>query len=189
MSKFQFRLARLAHVRAVQERVARERWLAAEELARAAEAKAEFAREAVVRARDELRAEQSAPTIAIERVMAGSRLVETLRDRRRSTVEHARTLRFQAEELRRPWSERRREVRGLEKLESRDLGQHQQDELVRESRELDEVASMRASARTRQRAGTDARAAAHETEPTLGALSPWTDRDGEGAHDADKTGA
>ncbi len=187
MSKFQFRLARLTHVRALQERVARERWLAAEELTRAAEAKAESAREAVLRARDELRAEQSAPTIAIERVMAGARLVETLRERRRSAVEHARTLRFQADELRRPWSERRREVRGLEKLESRDLQQHQQDELVREARELDEVASMRASARTRQRAGADARTPAGVTEPTLGALDPWTDRSGESALHADKT--
>jgi flagellar export protein FliJ len=186
MSKFQFRLARLAHVRALQERVARERWLAAEELTRAAEAKAESARETVLRARDELRAEQSAPTIAIERVMAGARLVETLRERRRSAVEHARTLRFQAEELRRPWSERRREVRGLERLESRDQEQHRQEELVREARELDEVASMRASARTRQRAGADARVAAQGTEPTLGALSPWTDRDDTGAHDIDK---
>jgi flagellar export protein FliJ len=147
MSAFRFRLARLAHVRALQERLAREQWLAAEELARAAEDKAALARDTLLRARGELRALQSEPTIAVERVMAASRLVETLRERRRAAVEHARTLRFQADELRRPWSERRREVRGLERLEERDLEAHRTEEATRESREIDEVASMRASAR------------------------------------------
>ncbi len=149
MSAFRFRLARLAHVRALQERLARERWLAAEELARAAEDKAEAARRSLLRAREELRALQSAPKIAVERVMAASRMVETVREGRRAAAQHARTLRFQADELRRPWSERRREVRGLERLEQRDLEEHRREEVVREARELDEIASMRASARTR----------------------------------------
>lgn len=173
MSAFKFRLARLAHVRALQERVARERWLAADELARGAETKAERARDELTRARDELRQEQSAPTLALERVLAGARLVETFRERRRAAVEHARTLRFQADELRRPWSERRQEVRGLERLESRDGEAHRKDELVRESRELDEVASMRASARARQRANAN-------LEPDESTLDGWTEPDGAG---------
>lgn len=144
MSAFRFRMARLQHVRGLEEQIAREMFLAADRTARESEGAADAARVAITHAERELRGVQSKPRIDIGELFAHQRHLDRRRELRVQALARARALRAQAETLRNKWSERRRELRGLERLEERDHESWRQDELVRETRELDEVAIARA---------------------------------------------
>jgi flagellar export protein FliJ len=144
VSAFRFRMARLQHVRGLEEQIARELFLSADRTAREAESAADAARLAITDAERELRAVQSKPRIDIRQLFAHQRHLDRRRELRMQALARARALRVQAEGLRSRWSERRQELRGLERLEERDLEAWRQDELVREARELDEVAIARA---------------------------------------------
>jgi flagellar export protein FliJ len=151
MSRFRFRLERLASVRKVQEQLERERWLAAELRAREAEAAAARLRDAVASGEAELRLRQGAGTLRAAELLHGQAAVERLQGLLRRARERARSARFQAERLRAPWEERRKELRGLERLEQRARRDWLRAELRRDAARMDEVAS----ARARRAAGPD----------------------------------
>lgn len=151
MSAFQFRLSRLQHVRALEEHIAREIFLAADRVARDAESAADHARQAIVHAEGELRSAQARPRIDVHELFAHQRHLDLCRAQRNVALARARSMRAQAETSRQSWSERRKELRGLERLEERDRTAWQQEELVRETRTLDEVALMRSQRNKRTR--------------------------------------
>lgn len=146
MKRFQWPLERVHRVREIQEEVARAAWAEAAQRARAAEEHVDALRAA----RDEARAKLMA--VPGERFdPAQAALDRDLVDRASRAISHARerakTLAFQAERLRRPWEERRRDVRGLEKLREKASTHHRRDARRSEADELDEIAQQRAAAR------------------------------------------
>jgi len=152
---FHFRLARLKRLREIEESAARERFLAVERVARDAEEAVERARAEVVAAEDSLRATQSSASFAPGTVLTSLVAIDALRARVRTLVERARTARAEAEVQREAWSVRRRDVKGLERLEDRDRERWRAEEAHREAQTLDEVASLRAAARDRAEASME----------------------------------
>ena len=155
MKGYQFRLARLMRVRDVEERIAKERFLAADRIAREAEDAVVDAREAVRSAEDDLRATQAQQSLSPSRVLAALDLIAGLRARVRALHERSLPLRAAAEVERAAWGERRRDLRGLERLEDRDRERVRAEEGRREALTLDEVAAMRAEARDRAAASME----------------------------------
>lgn len=155
MKGFHFRLARLKRLREIEENAARERFLAADRSAREAEDAARAARDAVHRAEDELRAVQSSPSFGASTVLNGLVTVDALRARIPLADERTRAARAKAEVERQAWSERRRDVKGLERLEDRDRERWTAEEGRREALTMDEVASLRAAARDRAEASME----------------------------------
>ena len=145
MKRFDFRLGRVRRVRALQEVVERERWMEAE--ARCAEAEAELARwvEATRNARMDLRDLVGSPTIGVRRVLLGQEQLRGLEQGCTRVRERVRTLRDQADRLREPWQERRRELAGLERLEERAREAWRQEERSEDTRQMNELASSRAA--------------------------------------------
>lgn len=145
MTRFEFRLARLARVRAVEETLARERFQSAELAARETEALAGTHRESVARAEDDLRAQQCAGKLAPRGVLSSLGVIDGLRAGWRAAVERARSQRFQAEEMRRAWGARVREKKSLTRLEGRDRAAWRMQESRVDARTIDEIASIRAA--------------------------------------------
>lgn len=150
MKGFQFRLARILRVREVEEQAAKERFLAADRIAREGETRADAARETLVHAQEELRAAQAEHALAPAFLVTAQNALDELRRRRRSAADRARTLRLQAAAEQTAWAERRRGVKGLERLSDRDRERWRADAAQAEAKQLDEVGSMRAAARARE---------------------------------------
>lgn len=155
MKGFQFRLARLQRVRSVEERAARERFVTAEHLARAAEDAVLAAEEDVRGAEAELRAEQSSTAVSPSRVLTALDALARLRERVQLLRDRAKPLRASAEAERTHWSERRRDLRGLERLEDRDRERWWTEAGRRDALAMDEVAGLRAAARDRLEASME----------------------------------
>ncbi|MBI5363000.1 MAG: flagellar export protein FliJ [Planctomycetes bacterium] len=155
MKGYHFRLARLMRVRDVEERTAKERFLAADRIAREAEDAVVRARDAVRDAEGDLRAAQADRALSPTRVLTTLDALAGLRARVRVLHERSLPLRAAAEVERAAWSERRRDLRGLERLEDRDRERWRAEEGRREARTLDEVAAMRAEARDRAAASME----------------------------------
>jgi len=141
---FRFRLGRLRKVRRLQEEQERERWLEAELARREAEAAEQQARAALHAAEEDLRARQAADALGVLEVLQAQDALERVNVVLRGARERARTAAYQAERMRAPWEERRKEVRGLERLEERAREVWRREELRRETMEMDEVARRRA---------------------------------------------
>lgn len=145
MKGFRYRLARVLRVREVQGEIARIAWQEAEASSQAARESAASMRRARAQAGLQLSSDLESGEIGAAAMIPGHRALDTM-DRAAGRLErNARTLALQAEELRRPFEERRREVRGLERLRDKRLREHRQENLREESAELDEVATTRAS--------------------------------------------
>lgn len=155
MKGYHFRLARLKRVRDVEERTARERFLAADRRASDAEDAVARARDAVCAAEGDLRAAQSSRTLSPAHVLTALGAVAGMRERARVLHDRSLPLRAAAEAERGAWSERRRDLRGLERLEDRDRERWRAEEGRREALALDEVAAMRAEARDRATASME----------------------------------
>lgn len=155
MKRFQFRLARLARVRALQEEQARAEWQAAEQEARAAEARTARATADRDTARGLLADDLSAGALGPGEVMLAhgqlDRMDREIRQRREVQV----TARFQADQARAPWEERRRDVRALERLEERARDDHHREAEAAEAQTLDEVASTRAARKNQRNSSGD----------------------------------
>jgi flagellar export protein FliJ len=149
MQRFHFRLERLKRVREVEEQAARERFLAADRRARDAEDAADAARCELVAAEARHCAALAERKSDPARILLELAAIDGLRADAGRTLERARTARAEAERERQAWSERRRDVRGLERLAGRDLERWRAETARREAQELDEVASVRAAARER----------------------------------------
>lgn len=149
MSRFRFRLARLLRVREIEERLARERWVAQELASREADALVERRRaehDLALRELGELRAKPRLdPAAVLDAESWGERLLAA----RGAALERARTARFQADELAGAWRLREREKEGLERLSRRDREIHRRASDAVETKALDEIALMRAARRAR----------------------------------------
>lgn len=150
MTRFRFPLARLARVRSIQERLAREAWQAAVAEARLAEAGLDAAHAAVDGARDALRRLASAGALDVGNVLIAQRELARLERDEVRVRERVVTLRERAERLRPAWQERRREVVGLERLEQHARDAWTVEERRREARAMDEVAETRAARARRE---------------------------------------
>jgi flagellar export protein FliJ len=149
MKKAEFPLARVKRVRAVEEQLARARFGSAEAMAREAEALVDARQADVAIAIDDLRGLQGAPSLAPSAVITALSVVDHRREELRQALARAQTLRFQAEELRKHWVERAKDLRGLERLESRTLDTARREAEHAEMLQLDETASQRAERASR----------------------------------------
>lgn len=178
MTKYAFRLQRVQRVRAVEEELARARFGEAETAARLAEERTEDRRRAIDVAIDDLRGLQGSPTLAPTSVIAALGLVEEARTAWRAAEDAARNLRLAAEDARRAWMERRRDLEGLDRLDERSRAEFLQERDRLETLALDEVASQR-NARNR-RADAARNAASHVDSPRPSAGAPHTVHDQQG---------
>lgn len=144
--RFEFRLRRVARVRDIEERLAREERAVAEVRAREAESVREQARDALHAARLEL-ARYLAGTVDARAVLSAHRLIDDhqrlLGERTEAAAAERRTADAAAEVHR----ERKAASQAMEKLRDRARDRHQ-DALAREENaEMDEIASVRARRR------------------------------------------
>lgn len=153
MARFNFRLERVLRVRAVLEEVARAEWRAAEHAAAVAEERHRsllLEREA---------AQSDLPVgpgpLDVNGLLWRQASVERMSEAAGRLRERALTVRYQADEARRPWEERRRDVRGLERLREHALLAHLASEETAEIAAMDEIAVARADARRRTAASSD----------------------------------
>ncbi len=145
MAMFRFRLGRVLRVRAIEEEVARARWMEAANLAEEASRQAESL-DAIRRVRQsELASLLGNPTIEPAIVVASHAALDRLAIGVRSARERARTLLFQAEVHRSPWEALRRARRSLELLREKKLEDHYLEDERAQAREIDEIASDRAA--------------------------------------------
>lgn len=167
MKRFQFGLERLCRVRRIQEEQERERWLEAELVRRDAEAEEQALRAAQHATKEDLRTRQGAEALGILEVLQGQEALEraniALRDARERTL----TAAYQADRMRGPWEERRKEVRGLERLEERAKAVWRREELRNETKEMDEVAHRRSQPTDRSPTGRTLRPI-RENSPSQG---------------------
>ena len=153
MAHFCFRLERVLRVRAVLEEVARAEWQTAEHAAAVAEER----HRSLVSARKA--AQSDLPVgpgpLDVNGLLWRQASVERMSRAAEHLLERARTVRYQADEARQPWEQRRRDRRGLERLRERALRAHLVSEEAAETVTMDEIAAMRADARRRAAAASD----------------------------------
>jgi len=149
MKRFAFRLQRLARVRAIEERVVREKWALAERAARAAEERAAQALADVQAARAGLLAELDSGKLVPAEYLQRQSLTDALLARRAHALQRARSARAQSEVERALWLAQKRKLEGLARLEQRDLEAWRLDENASAAAEIDEVAAVRAARKAR----------------------------------------
>jgi len=142
--RFDYRLARLLRVRAIEEQVARAEWGQTEGLARAQERLRDERAHGLASARQELAASMGrGSTIRPEWMLqAEHALTAQIADLRR-THEDALTRRAQADALGRVWRERERDRRVLDELEDRARTLHREEVERWDNAQLDEQALVR----------------------------------------------
>lgn len=150
MVAFQFRLGRLSRVRDIQERSARNLWAASEEVARNNQEVVNHFQNEIVRSREDLARTQAANAMEIPEILRAQELIEQLEKRLAVAYEHARTSRFQADQLQESWRVAKSEARALERLEERQRSEHELVERKLESADMDEVALQRTAASARK---------------------------------------
>ena len=149
MNRFRFRLARLARVRQIEERLARERWIAQELASREADAHAERRRAEHGEALRELAELRARGRLDPAAVLGAEAWRERLLAARGAALERARAARQRADGLAGAWRAREREQEGLERLERRDRERHRRAADANETKALDEIALMPAARRAR----------------------------------------
>lgn len=153
MARFNFRLERVLRVRAVLEEVARAEWQTAEHAAAVAE---ERHRSVVA---DRLASQSNLPlgpgALDVNGLLWRQASIERMSQAAGRLRERARTVRYQADEARLPWEERRRDRRGVERLREHALLAHLVSEEAAEIAAMDEIAVGRADARRRAAASSD----------------------------------
>jgi len=145
VKRFEFRLARLARVRVLQEEQARAEWQAAEQEAEAARTHRDQAHADRVQAREVLANDLRTSSIAPGEVVLAHQQLDRMDREFTRRRELAATAQFHADRARTPWEERRRDVRALERLEDKARTEHQYEVEAAEAQQLDETALMRAA--------------------------------------------
>lgn len=147
MKRFQFRLARLAKVRELQEEIARAEWQAAEDLARRAERRVHEILQLVAETNASLRELQASEQLSSTEVLALQDLLERVMRTLANAKRQAAELRAAAEVAREPWTALRVELEGLARLEQRARDDHRTELTRVENAELDQIALERAARR------------------------------------------
>jgi flagellar export protein FliJ len=142
--KFHFPLARLLRVKEIEEKAAQARYSEADLAARAKE-------EAAARRSAEAIEARSEGVVRVDAVLGSIGLVDAARRRADAERQVALTSRFQAEQQRVAWVERRRDLKGLEKLRERRREEFLAVRGAIEAALMDETAALRHA----RRAGRD----------------------------------
>jgi len=150
--RFDFKLERVAKIRAVEERVARAERISAEMLARAAEARRDQARAVLQHSRAWL-GEILAGRVDARGVLQAHRALDLEVERLRRTSESARTVRTQAERMADAHRARKSAARALEELRARARARHREDLEKADNAALDEVAQRLRARETPSRTG------------------------------------
>jgi hypothetical protein len=150
--RFDFKLERVAKIRAVEERVARAERLSAEMLARAAEARRDQARAVLQRSRAWL-GELLAGRVDARGVLQAHRALDLEVERLRRTSESARTVRTQTERMAAAHRARKSAARALEELRLRARARHRELLEKEDNAALDEVAQRLRAAETPSSSG------------------------------------
>lgn len=153
MARFAFRLERVLRVRAVLEDVARAEWQTAEHAAAVAEERHRSLVSALEAAQGNLPVGPG--PLDVDSLLWRQASVERMSQAASRLLERARTVRYQADEARRPWEQRRRDRRGLDRLRERALRAHLVSEEAAEIATMDEIATARAEARHRAAASSE----------------------------------
>lgn len=143
MGRFRFRLERLARLRALEERVARAAWGAAEQGAREAEAAADEVRRTLAEGRAALGLELARGPLEPRAVLAEQHVLVVLGRRLAQRRQDALTRRGQAERQAEAWRERRARSEALERLGARARAEHARTSERRAASEQDERALAR----------------------------------------------
>lgn len=145
MRRFQFRLARLAQVRAVEEELARQTWQAAEAAVRAAEERVQWIQNEIIGATERLRRAQGDRRLAPLEVLSLQSSNDSLLGNLDLAWRRVDTLRIAVEEARRPWQVLRSEIEGLSRLEEKARATHRREAEREEMKQMDQIASERAA--------------------------------------------
>lgn len=141
--KFHFPLARLLRVKEIEEKAAQARYSEADLAARAKEESAARRTTEALEAQAQLLRLQSEGVVRVESVLGSLGLVDAARRRADAERQVALTGRFQAEQQRVAWVERRRDVKGLEKLRERRRDEFLAVRGAIEAALMDETAALR----------------------------------------------
>lgn len=152
MKGFEFRLARLARVRRVQEEVAKAAWQTAVAKAREADERLESIEMQLSSAGDYLRDAQAKPQLHPAQVLNVRRSIELLEDHKHAAQEISRRLHTEADEARAPWQAARAALEGLVRLEEKALTRFRQELTREEAKEADQIAIQRAARQRRRSA-------------------------------------
>ena len=150
MKRFRFRLERVQRVRVIEEEVARAALQTAQARARGADALAKDAQAEVEGARDELRGLLAGGAVDPGAVLWRQALLDRLRQRSEALRRQAVKLERAATRELELWQVAVRERDALERLEERRRADHAVAAERRANAELDEIAGVRAAARTRE---------------------------------------
>jgi flagellar export protein FliJ len=158
VKRFEFRLARLAKVRRIEEERARAAWQSAEAAAREAEAAVQEGEREVQAAYTLLRQTQSDSQLTPLQVIAFHEAVSGLLRALTATRTEASRLAAEALAKREPWQAARTELEGLQRLEDKARQAHRVERERIENMEMDQLASERtARAETLTRRGATPR--------------------------------
>lgn len=153
MKRYVFGLQRVKRVRGVEEDLAKAEFSTAEMSARSAEARAEECKAAIGRAIDDLRGLQGSPQLSPSAVIVALGLVDDARRVWFDAEELAHVARARADELRRAWQARKRDLDGLERLDQHARADWALERDREETRAIDDTAIQRkARARMQVRA-------------------------------------
>ena len=156
MKRFEFKLGRLARVRAVQEEQARARWQSAAAAARQLEEHVQATSRDIDQALDYLRSAQACAALDTGRVLNAHEALQLLERRRADLRRRHLGACARAEELRAPWQAVRTELEGLKRLEDKARGEHRRERERQDAATTDQIAIERA---TRGENGADRRRA------------------------------
>lgn len=151
MKRFEFRLARLARVRRIEERRAHTLWQAAESQARSAQERVQAAQQEVVLATETLRQAQSDKHISALDVLNIDSAIVRLVHQVSLARSDAQRLQALAQDKRLPWQKLRTELEGLVRLEDKARKSHRAQYEREQALQMDQIASERAA-----RGGLDA---------------------------------
>ncbi len=140
MKKYQFKLARLARVRSVQEEHARAKWQSAERLVRLAEAREAEVAQTLARSIRELGEAQAFRQINPQHILQARQAIEFVERQLTAQKGQTQLARFEANKLKEPWQAIRTEVEGLKRLDEKARDTFRIEREREEAKQSDEVA-------------------------------------------------
>jgi flagellar export protein FliJ len=145
VKRFEFKLARLARVRKIEEEQARVAWQAAETLARRADESVRAAERDVIEATEALRAAQSSAQLEPLAILNIDDAIARLGQRVGVMRAEAERCHLEAATKRAPWQTLRTELEGLTRLEEKARTNHRIEHERAEALEMDQLASERSA--------------------------------------------
>ena len=152
MSRYRFRLERVLHAKRAAEQLQRAQLAAAEHGARRSEQTARSCTDAVLAARADLRAEQSADALDPARILVSQDAHERMSVVEQSLHAQAELARQAATTERTVWRALRVDVRGMERLDARGRERKRERTASHEDRAIEEFAARQAEQRRLDRA-------------------------------------